>query len=648
MVTPGDYVLLPIGTHSAPYDGIVYAEVLAKCRLDSTNRFNISVRKRRVGWTVRLILDDEDDIEELDVPKSYPLTQYPSASLAKELKIRPKSYLGMYVGKALRGDDDAEYLNYGQVISVELNEEESSVVHCTVQFRDQSDGSQLIDVIYPGHELDEYQVTQLHYVLGLGVGQPFLNAESRVPEFSQALEFMSQSTSHATFIKKFHTIVVARPDQEILDAYLETREINLNTLLDEWVGLQGYLPAFTPAPVRPVGIDLSSTFEKSCAFGNVPMTPATPANVIIPGQPAPSPMDPLHANNLRRQEQRAPLPVVLPAVGTKIDAVLGSHHAPVSKHAFIPTDAQLAKHMLTFKEGTYGTSKSRLEAMNGIEVVYMQENLVSVNQKQALVRSYCIMVGELQNTPLHCWADASMLAFNYEEAYEPIKWTKLPVLEPKGVNDIDEFWVLYQSMQDAAHRYYVDSYSYVLTKIRTNLTIGLSTVGGREGFVALQASTRKTIIAVMVAYMRMILNRFIMECLPHGDSVDPIQWANREASSDAPFFQQHIRANLTTLMVRDMSIGPSLKNRKQRRELDEKPDGEEVEEKNWSHRPPADILKLIPKQDGKNMCLLTYTSKGCKKTPEECAYTHQKENSPGMRPAVQAWIKSNYGSYVKM
>ena len=184
-----------------------------------------------------------------------------------------------------------------------------------------------------------------------------------------------------------------------------------------------------------------------------------------------------------------------------------------SKHSYHPTRAQLQKHKITFKNGAYGKSYTLEEATAGIEVVLMHEMMHSVKSDEAYIRSYCIMMGDLTLVPWSAWRNATLLANNFEEHYLPVKWTKLPELRPMDVTDLDHFRTLYYSMEEAAARYYVDSYCVLLGRVRSNLLGAFKIVGGRAGFMAMRPGSRKNIIHVLVSYLRMIVNQFVVEVL---------------------------------------------------------------------------------------------------------------------------------------
>ena len=76
-------------------------------------------------------------------------------------------------------------------------------------------------------------------------------------------------------------------------------------------------------------------------------------------------------------------------------------------------------------------------------------------------------------------------AFSFADSWAQIKWSKTPTLDLKEVDNLDEFWRLWNEMELAATRYYVDPYCRVMSQIKRNLTAGFTQFGGREQFEAL-------------------------------------------------------------------------------------------------------------------------------------------------------------------
>ena len=163
----GDIVLLPKGSSALPYNGILYAEILGPCTLKNNNQFNASVSKRRPGWEVQVFTNDDALTLILEIPKTYPLIQYCSTELGVEIDLRPKEFLGMFVGRGLEDEHGVTFINYGQVNSVTIRD---GISYCMVVFRKLPDGSILSNMEFPGDELMEFEVTLLQFVMGLGVG----------------------------------------------------------------------------------------------------------------------------------------------------------------------------------------------------------------------------------------------------------------------------------------------------------------------------------------------------------------------------------------------------------------------------------------------------------------------------------------------
>ena len=663
-----DYVLLPMGSSAAPENGILYAEITGTCMLEKCNKFNASVSKRRPGWVVKVFTSDDSQELILEIPKSYPLIQYCSTELENELGLRPKELLGMYVGRGLLDQKGDDYINYGQVNSVSVRE---NVAYCTVVFRLLPDGSAITNMEFRADELIEFEVTLLQFTMGMGVGTIFKNADRRVGTFRTILEHMQLSDDHARWIKEFGSFGVARPNQTVLDPFLEPVEISLSKILSNWPALARYVPEVKPpALVKDLRVAFNVDDEGfgECISGN-PVTPVRAA-------------DSLQSKNQRRQEYRntavsqvLPLPfehpqraaVKLPVEeqrqglsvevqreslerlqvspgGYASSSPSSSYGSNYAKHGYHPTHAQLQKHKITFRDGAYGKSSSLEEATVGIDEVLGEELHHSVKNGEAYIRTYCIMMGDLTLVPYGMWRNGTLAVNNYEESYMPVKWTKLPELKAVEVVELDEFWSLYHSMEEAAARYYVNSYCLLLARTRTNLLAAFMVVGGRPGFIRMRVSVRKNVIHVLVAYLRRIVSKFVMEVLATG--ADAMEWMNREAGVNAPAYEQHVRALLTNIQLSELatrsmnSHGNGHGDRGGGGDRSAKEDGE------WTSRMPKNIRDSIPKADGTGICLLSYTRQGCKKQGDGCVFHHKKAGSPSCPPALQEWIAKTYGTYV--
>ena len=665
----GDYVLLPKGTSAAPYNGILYGKIMDTCMLEKDNKFNASVSKRRLGWEVLISTNDDTQDLVVRIPKTYPLIQYCSTELEVENELRPKELLGMFVGRGLMDKHGKEHINYGQVHGVTVRE---GVSYCTVVFRKLPDGSAITNMEFPGEDLMEFEVSLLQFTLGVGVGTVFANADRRVTTLRSILENMSPHDDHDQWIKEVDSLSVAREDQKVLDPFLEAVEISLPKILSNWPALARYLPVVVLKKKSALAVtkDLRVEFELNDGFGEcISGNPVTPVRVEAS----------LQSQNARRQEHRASaVPQVLPLSRTikpmdstrsldhqvevqrenidRLQISPGGYGAPsssvhasnYSKHSYHPSHSQLQKHMITFKDGTYGKSYTLEEATAGIEVVLSQEMLHTVKADEAHIRSWCIMNGDLMLAPFWTWRNATLLANNFEEHYIPVKWSKLPDLKAMEVVDMDEFWVLYHSMEQAAARYYVDSYCLLLAHCRHNIQEGFMVVGGRAGFIGMRMAVRRNVIHVLVAYLRHIVNLFFIQVL----SVDgnPSEWMAREASDISPIYDRLVRTRLTNLQLSDLTAraataaygGGQGNNHGGGGGNGHQPKGDSE----WSSTMPKELRATIPKQEGKNMCLMSYTRQGCKGKNDGCAYFHKKVGSPAFPGPLSAWIEKTYGSYV--
>ena len=659
-----DHVLLPKGSCLAPLDGILYGQIVDTCLLGQTNQFNASVSKRKPGWTVRVYTTDDAQNITIDIPKSYPLIQYCSTELEQELELRPKEFLGMFIGRGLLDKSENTFINYGQVTSVSIREGEC---YCTVTFRRMPDGSTIENMDFLGEDLMDYEVSIMQYALGLGVNVPYTSADRRVTKYRTVLENMDKSASHATWLKEFCSFGIARADQQVFDQFLEQVELNLPKIFGKWSALKQYLPVVeekTVAKDLRVDFNLDNEGFGECISGN----PVTPVRVAAS----------MHSQNQRRQEFRSSaIPQVLPLPpghqrhvpmkdtveaqqeDLKVEVQRGSferlqlpssgyessspnHAATYSKHSYHPSRAQLQKHMITFRDGAYGKSYTLEEATAGIEDVLAEELRFSVKTAEAYIRTWCIMMGDLLLVPWGAWRTNSLLANNFEENYLPVKWTKLPELKSIEVTDIDDFWSLYHAMEEAAARYYVTSYCVLLGRVRTNIQGGFMVLGGRVAFTAMRAVVRRNVIHVLVGYLRLIVGRFISEVLTV--QADPVEWMNREATTSSPIFTREVSTKLTALQFTDMMARTMATNNGGGGP--QRPHGNDDKKGEWSSKMPDGMHATIPKQDGKNMCLLSYTRQGCKRENDGCKYKHKKAGSPNCPVPVQEWIASTYGSYV--
>ena len=79
MSQPGDYVLLPQGTMAAPNHGILYAQIISGVTLAAQNPLNVSTKKRKQGWKVKVYMDPPTEVE---VPKHLIISNIPSQTLS--------------------------------------------------------------------------------------------------------------------------------------------------------------------------------------------------------------------------------------------------------------------------------------------------------------------------------------------------------------------------------------------------------------------------------------------------------------------------------------------------------------------------------------------------------------------------------------
>ena len=679
MPVPGDYVLLPQFTMAAPNDGILYAQIDVSVPLVSTNPYNVSGKKGKIGWKLTVLMDPPTTII---VPRHLVITSVDTELLAEELEFKPREYIGLFIVKGLVDKNDKTYINYGQIIDFTpaTDTEPSGFL---VTFRPTSDGLELMDQTFTEEGIAGREVTIQQFALGLGMGQTFKEPEETALRFADQLESFGRGSTLSSFLKTFKSVVIVEPTCIILDGRLEAKEIDTDRVLTGFVNLYGMIHA--PSTVQSstvVGRSLTQEFDafnidnhlekenvevkptaSGISFGSpeVAATPQNPARSILVSTPAK--VAPMEARNSVRQMMRQTStnigqpaqvqfvsnpPAMVPAVTFDPSTFKQQHMA--SKLAYVPTEPQMHRHSVTFRSGVYGKSSTKMEHMGGIEVVFEVEVQYATTRDNAQIRTYCIMVGDGHKAPMQLWESCDSEAFNFEESYRDLKWSKLPEVDLKPVDDMDVFWRLYNQFQLAASRYYVDGYCRVLEHIKQNLIAGILQYGGKEQFESLSRNNRITFLQSAIKYMRAVVGKYMNELLlPVPQPTTPImQWISGEGIMSS-LYQGLVSSKWQAIQMRDIRMSAI---DRQRGGVDRQRGGV-VEEViavvpgiNQSPNPLSKELKAtIPKVDGINACLVSFTNRGCNNP--KCTYKKRTPEMGQLHPGVQKWLKDVHGSYKK-
>jgi hypothetical protein len=683
------FVLLPAGTMPVPDHGVLYAQIKEAKNMTKTNtRFNTSVKKKKLGWMVDVHMDS--GIESILVSKSYPLPGYKSDELRGEMDSRPKQFLGQFMAAGLSDADGNEYINYAQVINTKLTEDGG--VLCEVKFRALPNGSSQANRTYTGEQVGDNEVTKLQYILGLGMGVPGNFPENRASQYEEKVQTMPVTATLANWKKTFGTIVMVNGQTPILNDRLIPMEPDFTRELEPWMGLhilmeddEDEFHEVYKSPVRSLGRSFASmgtndlsaighdlenhelqrrNTARQAARGVTEVEPPAPAATADArpgawnGHPQPTGTGTRPSVTFAEVNKPATQPWTTnpsgetkPALRMEPDPepTTLKHQQLANKLAYIPTDSQLAKHIVTFRVGAYGKSSTKREAMAGIEIVFELENQMAVTRGEAQVRALCIMQGDLHLMPLGGWRDAASVAFMFEDSWEPIKWTKAPVLDLPDVTSLDEFWRLFYAMEEAVARYYVHAYGRVLGQLRLNILAAIRQMGGLGAFDQLAQPNRVAAIQCAIKYIRIVLSKFVMEILSTRQTDNVVTWIEQEAKQGL-VYQTQLAARWSALQLRDINEKVTTP-----REIPVKGKGAPAPtppspgsplDKEKLRLTPA-LLALIPKHEGINVCLMSYTTRGCKKTAEICSWHHRGPGSPDLPAALQKWSRAAHGSYLK-
>ena len=651
-----DYILLPQGTMPAPSDGILYARIVEEVFLASDSRFNMSSRKKKAGWRISIYMNP---ITELEVPKSLVITTVLSSVLALELTRRPRELLGIHVAKGLADTVGDTYINYGQVVDLgPENEDHSAPRGYLVTFRPLADGTELEDRIFTEEETTDNEVTLEQYVLGLGVGKILDDPEQVAARYGDTLATFDVESRYTSWIKNFNAIVIAPPTCIVLDKYLRPTELDVDNILKRYTGLAKVVSEAMgrgmamPVLDRALG-DEFEAFSVEHQPSEVNELEVKLADLGINGiTPVKTPM---RARNGIRQAMRQTAAHAAAARGgnnveesilspsSTFDPSTLKHQQVANKLAYVPTEVQMHKHSVTFRSGVYGKSNTRIEHMGGVEIVFEVETQLATSRAMAQVRAVCIMQGAIHLVPFTVWESADAVAFTFEEnAWEPIKWTKSPELVLKHIDDLDHFWRLYNQMQLAAGRYYVESYGRVLEHVRQNVQAGLMQFGAKEQFDKLTYTNRVASLQCVIKYMRAVMAKFMNQVLLPQAAVTATRWIAGETTQGELFFGL-VASRWRTIQLEDVRNAASRSTdppKHVNKRADDKGDVKSSSDKNNSLGP---LRAMIPTENGLNICLVDYTVRGCRS--KKCTYSPRTPSSPALDPKLQKWLEKNHGRY---
>lgn len=659
MASLGDYILLPKGTMESPNDGIIYGQIMEAAKLESKNPFNRSGKKRKTGWSVTIYVDPQTT---LVVPKHVVITTTASEILEDELESRPRELLGGYVVKGLQDTNGDTFVNYGQIDDV-VEATDDAPSQFMVKFRPLADGTELMPQAFPESELTGCDVTIEQYVLGLGMGKNYDDPEATALRYADELEDFGTNASLASWTREFGSVVIAPTTTVVLNNRLERQELDVERLLQRFKGLQGLIGSSdmdVPQVERTLRNDFASfsidsspglietkpTSQPPAAaqppsmFGNVPVgmegVVSTPPSNVVSMQ---------SRNNVRQMMRQTGPPAQAPQVAVQgtgpsaYDPATFKQQHMANKMAFVPTEPQMHKHAVTFKSGVYGKSTTKLEHMGGIEVVFEIESQLAPSRAMAQIRTLCLMTGAAHTAPMQVWESADAMSFLYEESYDGIKWTKTPEVQLVPVDDLEHFWRLYNQFQLAVNRYYVDDYRRVLEHVKQNLIAGFLQYGGNEQFASLTKENRITTLQCAVKYMRAVVGKFMNEVLLPQVSIPVVQWLGPENVQSALFFGQ-VSSKWQTIQLRDLRSQTIFRPQIVKKEPGAPALDPQKPKKNTLSKA---LAAKIPKSGGVNLCLMSYTNRGCKN--KDCQYVNKKAGDPELDLGLQKWLIDTAGSY---
>lgn len=671
MPSPGEYVLLPQGTMTAPNHGILYAQIVEGVTMAATNPLNVSTRKRKKAWKLMAYVDPPT---ELEVPKHLVIGSIPSATLSEELETKPREFLGTFVAKQMADNSGQGFPNYGQVVDIIAPTGDKTEWGFLVTFRPLHDGNEIDDHVFTEEEISSHDVTIQQYALGLGMGEVFTDPEGQALRFADSLESFPKTASLSSYRKSFMSVVIAPPTCIILNARLDPMEIDLDLVLSGYTGLKGLI-----VPNEPFKRSLTQEFSDfqigSSPTGVTEIKPVVPSvpnpgvtfDTGVPTTPIPGPaasflgtaslpivMDSNNAiptmqsrnsvRQLMRQTATNAQAQMMPIQASQaaFDPSTFKQQHMANKLAYVPTEPQMHKHSVTFRSGVYGKSTTRVEHMAGIEIVFERELQFAASRANAIIRSKCIMGGAAYTAPMQVWESSEIDSFLFEEIHGDIQWSKAPDVVLVAIDDLDKFWRLYNQMQLAAGRYYVDEYSRVLEHVKQNLKAGFLNDGGTTAFDGLHKENRVTILQCAIKYMRAVMGKYMNEMLLPCSQVPLVQWLSLEGMQSELYTGQ-IVSRWRSVQMLDMR--KQMANRSPGVQKDKEAKVDNHPKRGGPNSLSQELRDTIPKVDGINACLVSFTNKGCNNAM--CTYKKRTPAMGQLNPAVQEWLISTHGSYKK-
>ena len=662
MPVAGTTVLLPANTLPAPHDGILYAEIIQPILMTATNPYNVSQRKGKPGWEVITLTDPPHTIR---VPKAQIITSVSSEVLATELDDRPHEKMGLYVTCPLSDDDGKSYINYGQIVHYEWDEETFEYIYI-VKFRPLANGGLLNDKTYSDDDIISSEVPIQHYVLGLGMGVPFDDPHKEALRFSDLVTQFPKKSSLTSWTRTFKSVNLPTTTIVVLDQYLKSTELDVERILIGYTGIGNDVSAsqepLNLASVQPVDRALNNAFDQfsigGSEKGNEQSSVFPPNNTETPDHPITTSIPTMDTRNEQRRVNREtnitasyaltpPASAQATAPSTNFiqafDTASLKNQLLTNSMAYRLTESQFHRHSVTFKEGVYGKSRTQKEASEGIERVFESEMEFAVNPEEGQVRSMCIMSGNLHNSSFPAWRNIDFDAFAFSDSWAQTKWSKTPILDLPDVDNLDLFWRLWIEMELAATRYYQDSYCDVMRQIKRNLTSGFTQFGGRDQFEALSHPNRVSVIHCAIKYYRAVLQKFLTQILIPGSKRSVVEWLSHEGVQDHLFYS-HVTQRLQAIQFRELRASKPSFVKHQPSPSPTPPSKNPPGGDRGKNKLTVAMRAMIPKgPNGIGMCIMSFTNRGCKKA--DCPWVERFEGGPGLNTQLQDWLKEVQGSY---
>ena len=639
--------------------------------LSTSNPLNYSASKRKPGYKVKVFVDPPQFME---VPKAQVIFSVASDVLEREINDRPREFLGAFVVKALTDDDDLQYPNYGQVTgftpAMTNGDGNDTPIMYIVHFRPLPNGTLLADKQFSEIEVCDSDVTIEQYTLGLGMGFPSNDPETDAMRYGDILGAgFNPKSKESSWIKTFKAVVLPSQPIQIISRFLQPVELDVERILGPYVGLEAMVARAQKVihdAVTEVHVDrsLSNDFDhfniSESPAGDLKVAVINPLDLVTPTRHPVEDIPSMASRNENRRMQRVPPPIpsAVPAESKSTNddsGFLPSYDNNALKNQLVSnsmayrlSEAQLHRHVVTFKSGAYGKSSSAKEACEGIELLYESELLYAANGDEAQVRSTCTMGGHLHNIPFPAWRSCDFDAFSYEDQWAPRKWSKMPEVDLPDVDDFDYFWRLWNEMELAAERYYVPDYVRVLNHVKRNVTAGFMQFGGRAQFEVLAQRNRVAMLHCVLKYMRNIMQKFLTEILIPQSPMDVVTWLVPE-SIHGGLFSAQVSGRWQALQMRDMRAAtpptPTIRRSSPTIPPAGKPNAPTVDESEKKRNRLTKAMRAMipPCPQGGGMCLMSYTNRGCHK--DDCPWVNWYAGCPPLNVQLQNWLKEVQGSY---